>query len=168
MRAWGRQGSAPRHGPRDAAAERVSSHRGNVHNDNRLGGSQGTQVRGVLDTIEEYQVLSNQYRVEYGGGRRRPSSTWSHAAAPTRSSAGSTRTFRHFLPPERAGPDERTLQAGFAIGGRSALEPEHETTFLLSASVLGLTVVPCSRMRPIIVSLVLTLQSTSDLVPLCR
>ena len=38
------------------------------NNDDRLGGSQGTQVRVVLDNIEEYQVLSNQYSAEYGGG----------------------------------------------------------------------------------------------------
>ena len=38
------------------------------NNDDRLGGSQGTQVRVVLDNIEEYQVLANQYSSEYGGG----------------------------------------------------------------------------------------------------
>ena len=41
---------------------------GMYNNDDRLGGSQGTQVRVVLDNIEEYQVLSNQYSAEYGGG----------------------------------------------------------------------------------------------------
>ena len=41
---------------------------GMYNNDDRLGGSQGTQVRIVLDNIEEYQVLANQYSSEYGGG----------------------------------------------------------------------------------------------------
>ncbi len=41
---------------------------GMYNNDDRLGGSQGTQVRVVLDNIEEYQVLANQYSAEYGGG----------------------------------------------------------------------------------------------------
>jgi hypothetical protein len=41
---------------------------GMYNNDDRLGGSQGTQVRVVLDNIEEYQVMSNQYSAEYGGG----------------------------------------------------------------------------------------------------
>ena len=41
---------------------------GMYNNDDRLGGSQGTQVRVVLDNIEEYQVLSNQYSAEFGGG----------------------------------------------------------------------------------------------------
>ena len=41
---------------------------GMYNNDDRLGGSQGTQVRVVLDNIEEYQVLSNQFSAEYGGG----------------------------------------------------------------------------------------------------
>ena len=41
---------------------------GAYNNDDRLGGSQGTQVRLVLDNIGEYQVLSNSYSAEYGGG----------------------------------------------------------------------------------------------------
>ena len=41
---------------------------GMYNNDDRLGGSQGTQVRVVLDNIDEYQVLSNQYSAEFGGG----------------------------------------------------------------------------------------------------
>src|SRR5450756_1484988 len=41
---------------------------GMYNNDDRLGGSQGSQVRVVLDNISEYQVLSNQYSSEYGGG----------------------------------------------------------------------------------------------------
>ena len=44
------------------------------NNDDRLGGSQATQVRMVLDNIEEYQVLTNQYSSEFGGGPA-PSST---------------------------------------------------------------------------------------------
>jgi hypothetical protein len=40
---------------------------GMYNNDDRLGGSQGTQVRVVLDNIQEYQVLSNQYSAVDGG-----------------------------------------------------------------------------------------------------
>ena len=36
-------------------------------NDDRLGGSQGTQARVTLDTMAEYQVLTHQYGAEYGG-----------------------------------------------------------------------------------------------------
>ena len=41
---------------------------GMYNNDDRLGGSQATQVRMVLDNIDEYQVLTNQYSSEFGGG----------------------------------------------------------------------------------------------------
>ena len=41
---------------------------GMYNNDDRLGGSQATQVRMVLDNIDEYQVLTNQYSAEFGGG----------------------------------------------------------------------------------------------------
>ena len=48
---------------------------GMYNNDDRLGGSQGTQVRVVLDNIEEYQVLSNQYSAGTAAAPAR-SSTW--------------------------------------------------------------------------------------------
>jgi hypothetical protein len=97
---------------------------GMYNNDDRLGGSQGTQVRVVLDNIEEYQVLSNQYSAEFGGGA---------GAIINMITRGGTNAFNgraytyfrddrfnargHFLPPGAPKPDERTLQAGFAIGG---------------------------------------------------
>ncbi len=97
---------------------------GMYNNDDRLGGSQGTQVRVVLDNIAEYQVLSNQYSAEYGGGA---------GAIINMVTRGGTNAFRGraytyfrderfnnrnaFLPPNVPKPDELTLQTGFALGG---------------------------------------------------
>ena len=97
---------------------------GMYNNDDRLGGSQGTQVRVVLDNIAEYQVLSNQYSAEYGGGA---------GAIINMVTRGGTNSFNgraytyfrddtfnargHFLPDGAPKPEERTLQAGFGIGG---------------------------------------------------
>lgn len=41
---------------------------GAYNNDDRRGGSQGTQANVTLDTMAEYQVLTHQYAAEYGGG----------------------------------------------------------------------------------------------------
>ncbi|MBI3264481.1 MAG: TonB-dependent receptor [Acidobacteria bacterium] len=97
---------------------------GAYNNDDRLGGSQGTQVRIVLDDIEEYQVLANQYSAEYGGGGGAIINMVSH---------GGTNSFRGrfynyfrsdrfnsrnaFLPASAAKPEERTLQSGISVGG---------------------------------------------------
>ena len=97
---------------------------GMYNNDDRLGGSQGTQVRGVLDNIDEYQVLSNQYSAEFGGGA---------GAIINMITRGGTNNFNgraytyfrddrfnargHFLPAGAPKPDERTLQTGFGVGG---------------------------------------------------
>jgi hypothetical protein len=40
---------------------------GAYDNDDRRGGSQGTQARVSLDTMAEYQVLTHHYSAEYGG-----------------------------------------------------------------------------------------------------
>ena len=40
---------------------------GAYDNDDRRGGSQGTQARVSLDTMAEFQVLTHQYSAEYGG-----------------------------------------------------------------------------------------------------
>jgi hypothetical protein len=40
---------------------------GAYNNDDRRGGSQGTQGRVSLDTMSEYQVLTHHYSAEYGG-----------------------------------------------------------------------------------------------------
>lgn len=97
---------------------------GMYNNDDRLGGSQGTQVRLVLDNIEEYQVLANQYSAEYGGGA---------GAIINMVTRGGTNEIRgrvysyfrdeslnargQFLPDGQPKPPERTLQAGFGLGG---------------------------------------------------
>lgn len=97
---------------------------GMYNNDDRLGGSQGTQVRVVLDNIQEYQVLSNQYSAEYGGGAGAIINMVTRGG--TNRFAGRVYTYfrdekfnsrGHFLPATAPKPDERTLQAGFAIGG---------------------------------------------------
>ena len=96
---------------------------GMYNNDDRLG-SNSPQVRVVLDTIAEYQVLGNQYSVEYGGGG---------GAIMNMVTRGGTNTFggrvynyfrddkfntqSPFLAEGIAKPDERTLQTGFAFGG---------------------------------------------------
>jgi outer membrane receptor protein involved in Fe transport len=41
---------------------------GAYNNDDRRGGSQGTQAAIALDAMAEYQVLTHQYAAEYGGG----------------------------------------------------------------------------------------------------
>ena len=97
---------------------------GMYNNDDRLGGSQGTQVRVVLDNISEYQVLSNQYSAEFGGGA---------GAIINMVTRGGTNAFNgrvywyfrddrfnsrgHFLADDAPKPDERTMQAGFGLGG---------------------------------------------------
>lgn len=97
---------------------------GMYNNDDRLGGSQGTQVRVVLDNIEEYQVLSNQFSAEYGGGA---------GAIINMVTRGGTNNFNgraytyfrddkfnargHFLPATAEKPKERTLQSGIGLGG---------------------------------------------------
>ena len=97
---------------------------GMYNNDDRLGGSQGTQVRVVLDNIEEYQVLSNQYSAEYGGGAGAIINMVTRGG--TNSFNGRAYTYfrddkfnerNAFLPDSAPKPQERTLQLGFAIGG---------------------------------------------------
>ncbi|MFN2446599.1 MAG: TonB-dependent receptor domain-containing protein [Vicinamibacterales bacterium] len=97
---------------------------GMYNNDDRLGGSQGTQVRVVLDNIEEYQVLSNQYSTEYGGGAGAIINMVTRGG--TNNLSGRAYTYfrddrfnsrGHFLPDDAEKPQERTLQAGVALGG---------------------------------------------------
>jgi hypothetical protein len=97
---------------------------GMYNNDDRLGGSQGTQVRVVLDNIAEYQVLSNQYSAEYGGGagaiinmitRGGTNEFNGRAYAYFRDDRFNSRNA--FLPDDTPKPEERTLQSGFGLGG---------------------------------------------------
>ena len=97
---------------------------GAYNNDDRLGGSQGTQVRVVLDNIGEYQVLSNQYSAEYGGGAGAIINMVSRSG--TNDFSGRVYTYfrddsmyarNAFLPANVDKPAERTIQAGFGFGG---------------------------------------------------
>ncbi len=97
---------------------------GAYNNDDRLGGSQGTQVRVVLDNIGEYQVLSNQYSAEYGGGAGAIVNMVSRSG--TNDFSGRVYTYfrdeslnsrNAFLPADQPKPAERTIQAGFGLGG---------------------------------------------------
>ena len=97
---------------------------GMYNNDDRLGGSQGTQVRVVLDNISEYQVLSNSYSAEYGGGAGAIINMVTRGG--TNDFNGRVYTYfrddrfneRNALLPDTAPkPDERTLQSGFGVGG---------------------------------------------------
>ena len=97
---------------------------GMYNNDDRLGGSQGTQVRVVLDNIAEYQVLSNSYSAEYGGGAGAIINMVTRGG--TNDLSGRVYTYfrddkfnarNAFLPASAPKPDERTLQSGFGVGG---------------------------------------------------
>jgi outer membrane receptor protein involved in Fe transport len=105
---------------------------GMYNNDDRLGGSQGTQVRVVLDNIEEYQVLSNQFSAEYGGGAgaiinmvTRGGTNQYNGRAYTYFRDDKFNARGHFLPPSAAKPQERTLQAGFGLGGPIVKDRAH-------------------------------------------
>jgi outer membrane receptor protein involved in Fe transport len=97
---------------------------GMYNNDDRLGGSQGTQVRVVLDNIQEYQVLTNQYSSEYGGGagtiinmvtRGGTNDFNGRAYAYYRNDRFNARNA--FLPDDAPKPEELTVQSGVGIGG---------------------------------------------------
>ncbi|MGC4082482.1 MAG: TonB-dependent receptor [Vicinamibacterales bacterium] len=105
---------------------------GMYNNDDRLGGSQGTQVRVVLDNIEEYQVLSNQYSAEYGGGAgaiinmvTRGGTNNFHGRAYNYFRDDRFNARNAFLPATAPKPDERTLQTGFALGGPIVKDRAH-------------------------------------------
>ena len=81
-------------------------------------------MRVVLDNIAEYQVLSNQYSSEYGGGAGAIINMVTRGG--TNDFSGRVYTYfrderfnsrGHFLPDSAPKPEERTLQAGFGIGG---------------------------------------------------
>ncbi len=97
---------------------------GMYNNDDRLGGSQGTQVRMVLDNIAEYQVLTNQYSSRYGGGAgtiinmiTRGGTNEMHGRVYSYFRDDRFNNRNAFLPASAPKPQERTLQAGFGIGG---------------------------------------------------
>jgi hypothetical protein len=97
---------------------------GMYNNDDRLGGSQATQVRMVLDNIEEYQVLTNQYSTEFGGGAgaiinmiSRGGTNQLNGRAYSYFRDDKFNARNAFLRPEQQKPDEMTRQLGFSLGG---------------------------------------------------
>ena len=105
---------------------------GSYNNDDRLGGSQGTQVRMVLDIISEYQVLGSQYAAEFGGGggaiinmvsRSGTNDLSGRAYTYFRDDAMNARS--PFLDPSEPKPDERTFQGGFGVGGPIVKDKAH-------------------------------------------
>ena len=105
---------------------------GNYNNDDLLGAGPGSQVRVVLDIISEYQVLSNQYAAEFGGAagavvnvvtRSGTNDFSGRAYGYFRNDSMYSRSA--FLPDDEEKPDERTLQAGFGIGGPIVRDKAH-------------------------------------------
>jgi hypothetical protein len=105
---------------------------GAYNNDDRLGGSQGTQVRIVLDAIAEYQVLATQYAAQFGGGQgavinmvsRSGSNNFTgRAYAYFRNDAWNSRS--PFLEADEPKPAEDTKQMGFGIGGPIVQDKAH-------------------------------------------
>ena len=103
---------------------------GMYNNDDRLGGSQGTQVRMVLDNIAEYQVLTNQYSSRYGGGAgtiinmiTRGGTNELHGRVYSYFRDDRFNARNAFLPAGAPKPQERTLQAGFGVGGPIVPQP---------------------------------------------
>jgi hypothetical protein len=97
---------------------------GMYNNDDRLGGSQATQVRMVLDNIAEYQVLTNQYSAEFGGGAgaiinmiTRGGSNELHGRAYSYFRDDRFNARNALLASGRPKPDEMTRQFGFSVGG---------------------------------------------------
>jgi len=105
---------------------------GSYNNDDRLGGSQGTQVRLVLDVISEYQVLGSQYAAEFGGGggaiinmvTRSGSNTFTgRAYSYFRDDTLNSRDA--FLKDGEPKPEQRTFQGGFGVGGPIVQDKAH-------------------------------------------
>ena len=97
---------------------------GGYNNDDRLGSGPGAQVRVVLDAVSEFQVLASQYSAEYGGAAGAVMNMITRSGT----NAFSGRVYSYyrndslysrssFLAAGESKPEERTLQAGFGIGG---------------------------------------------------
>jgi hypothetical protein len=105
---------------------------GSYNNDDRLGGSQGTQVRMVLDIISEYQVLGSQYAAEFGGGggaiinmvtRSGTNNFSGRAYSYFRDDSLNARDA--FLEDDEPKPIQRTFQGGFGVGGPIVQDKAH-------------------------------------------
>ncbi len=105
---------------------------GSYNNDDRLGGSQGTQVRMVLDIISEYQVLGSQYAAEFGGGggaiinmvtRSGTNSFSGRVYSYFRDDALNARDA--FLEDGEPKPEQSTFQGGFGVGGPIVQDKAH-------------------------------------------
>jgi len=105
---------------------------GAYNNDDLLGAGPGSQVRVVLDIIDEYQVLASQYAAEYGGAAGAVVNVATRGGTNDFSGRGYV-YFRNdsmyarnaFLPDDTDKPDEQTLQAGFGVGGPIVQDKAH-------------------------------------------
>jgi outer membrane receptor protein involved in Fe transport len=97
---------------------------GGYNNDDRLSSGPGAQVRVVLDIIDEYQVMASQYSAEYSGAAGAVVNMVTKSG--TNDFSGRVYSYyrndsmyarSEFLAPDEDKPDERTLQAGFGVGG---------------------------------------------------
>jgi len=105
---------------------------GAYNNDDLLGAGPGSQVRVVLDIIDEYQVLASQYAAEYGGAAGAVINV-STKGGTNELSGRAYAYFRNdsmyarnaFLPDDQEKPEEKTLQAGFGVGGPIVRDKAH-------------------------------------------
>jgi hypothetical protein len=105
---------------------------GAYNNDDLLGAGPGSQVRVVLDIIDEYQVLASQYAAEYGGAAGAVVNVATRSGTNEFSGRGyiyfrndSMYARNAFLPDDAEKPDEETLQAGFGVGGPIVQDKAH-------------------------------------------
>lgn len=108
---------------------------GFYNNDDRLGASQGTQVRVVVDSVDEYQVLAHQYDAEFGGGggailnfiSKRGANDF-HGSAYGYFRDDSLYADDPFLPtglPDDQKPQASTFQGGFTASGPIVQDAAH-------------------------------------------
>jgi len=105
---------------------------GGYNNDDQRGSGPGAQVRVVLDVIGEYQVLASQYAAEYSGAAGAILNMVTRSGTNDFSGRGyayyrndSMYARSEFLDPDEPKPEEKTLQAGFGIGGPIVQDKAH-------------------------------------------
>src|SRR3990172_2061057 len=105
---------------------------GGYNNDDQRGPGPGAQVRVVLDVIGEYQVLASEYAAEYSGAAGAILNMVTRSGTNDFSGRGyayyrndSMYARSEFLDPDEPKPEEKTLQAGFGIGGPIVQDKAH-------------------------------------------